>query len=129
MNREPIESKSDSDSGFVYSEPEGKLDVIAAECPDFRGIEEEFTWHQKQLAFRTVGQPDSREWDKESLLSAIEQGHVDAFSMNRFRFPPTIDGEWLTTFTAFSFDDREFGDRLANTVLGGFNRDPRQPKN
>ena len=122
MEKEPVKQHP----GFEYTDPEGKVALIPVQQPEFYNLEEEAAWHQEHLALQTVIQENGADWTKDSILDAIEQGHVDAFRMNSFRFPPTFEGEWITTFTALYFDNREFGDRIANTVLTGFNRDQRQ---
>jgi hypothetical protein len=129
MEKEHKSSEQNFHEGFEYNAPKGKDEVDRTkEKPNkFKGIQQEANWHQERLEYTTVNHTDGTEWSKDSLLDAIEAGHVDVFTMNSFRFPPTFDGEWLTTFTALFFDDREFGERFANTVLVGFNRQPQLP--
>ncbi|HUD06825.1 MAG TPA: hypothetical protein VMR34_02965 [Candidatus Saccharimonadales bacterium] len=111
-------------AGYLYEDPEGKTEIDLSDLPSFDTIEAEAAWQQSQLAYRFVA-PIEGGWDKEKLLAAIKDGHIDAFSKNSVRFPPVPEGTWYDSFTTYYFDDRDFGDRLANTVLQGFNREPR----
>lgn len=130
MEKEHINPESAIHEGFEYSDPEGKSEIDRTDDKrpvEFGEMREEAAWHQEKLTYTTVTKTDGTDWTKETLLDAIEAGHVDVFTMNSFRFPPTFEGEWITTFTALHFDDREFGERSANTVLVGFNRQPQLP--
>jgi hypothetical protein len=112
---------------YILEEPEGKTLVEIGQRPKFADIREEFRFHVESKAFRTVRRTRQQGWDKESLLAAIAEGQVDGFTQDLpIQFPPTPDGDWIIGHTAYLFDDRDFGNRLANTVLAGFRREPRE---
>ena len=110
---------------YEYTRPEGEPEVEERDSLEFSDMQEEVTYHQERLAFRFVKPAGDKGWSKESVLKAIGEGHVDAFSVNWITFPPVPGGHRIPQHTAYYFDDREFGDKVANAVLKGFKRPPR----
>jgi hypothetical protein len=126
MEQETQQFEEIRHSGYAYIEPDGKGVVDFSQSPEpGEDVSQEMGWHMENKAYRNVAKTDGSGWSKEDVLDAISGGHADAFTINRFRFPPSFDGTWITEHFPMQFDDRDFGERLANRVLQGFNREPR----
>jgi hypothetical protein len=106
---------------YILEEPEDKARVEIRNKPRFYSLQAEFDFHVSLLAFKTVKLANQQGWDKESLLAAITAGKIDGFILD----PPVPEGDRIYGQTAYLFDDRDFGDRLANRILKGFYREPR----
>ena len=126
MERETKQFDDTLHSGFIYTNPEGKaeIDYSQSPAPTVDAVQE-MSWHIDNNAYRNVTKADGSVWTKEEVLDAISEGHVDAFTINQIRFPPTFEGTWFTEHFPLLFDDRNFGERIGNIVLQGFNREPR----
>ena len=116
-------------NGYVYIRPEGEPKVEPRDTSAIDNLSEEAAYHQDRLAFSFVKPEGDVGWTKASVLDAIATGNADAFSVNWITFPPVPGGERVPQHTAYLFDDREFGERIANKVLVGFSREPRSPNN
>ena len=126
MSGETLQFRDDPHAGFVYTQPEGKGEIDFSQAPEpSDDVATEMGWHMDNMAYQNVTPEGDAGWTKEAVLNAIQQGHADAFTINRFRFPPTFEGEWITVHFPVLFDDRDFGERIANRVMQGFNREPR----
>jgi hypothetical protein len=125
MTGEVVQFDDSLHEGYVYTDPEGKIEVDFSDVPEPGDVTVEMKWHTDHLAYRNVTLEGDNGWTKEKVLDAIQEGHADAFRINRFRFPPAEWGEWITEHFPMLFDDRGFGERVANRTLQGFNREPR----
>ncbi|HUD03350.1 MAG TPA: hypothetical protein VMR51_00990 [Patescibacteria group bacterium] len=113
---------------YEVLKPEGKDGVQKLEKPDsFIGMEEEFVFHRDNLDFQYVFPIGQVAWTKDSLLDAITNGKVDCFTVEPplYLLTPESGNNIRLGHSAYYFDDREFGERIANIVLAGFNRHPR----
>ncbi len=111
---------------YVYSDPEGKADIDRSTPPEpDEDLATEASWHMRHKAYLDVSKADGSSWTKQEVLDAIYAGHADAFTINRFRFPPTEEGIWITEHFPLRFDDVGLGQRVADATLEGFGMDPR----